>query len=240
MNRAYYNKNTTDFDKNRKNYPDFHRVVQMRLKLISVIAVAVLTTATAYMQVSFGVRAGVNLQNINGENDAGGKLKNKLKPGFHAGVEVAFPIAQDFYLQPGLFFSAKGAADRDEVKDNNLSISYLELPIHLVYKPQLGTGKIILGFGPYLAYGISGKIKFTGGEKDIVFTNDAEEEESDYALKPFDAGADIFFGYEFAFKLYAQINAQLGLLNLSPDVNGETQDIILKNTGFGLSLGYRF
>jgi len=54
------------------------------------------------------------------------------------------------------------------------------------------------------------------------------------------AGADIFFGYEFAFKFYAQINAQLGLLNLEPDVEGESQDAVSKNTGFGLSLGYRF
>jgi len=190
------------------------------------------------MQVSFGVRGGLNLQNINGEDEMGDKLKNKLKPGFHAGVDVAFPIARDFYLQPGLFFSTKGAADLNEIEDLNLNISYLELPIHLVYKPQLGTGKIILGFGPYLAYGIAGKVKFNDEEEDIVFTNDADADE--IALKPFDAGADIFFGYEFAFKFYAQINAQLGLLNLEPDVEGESQDAVSKNTGFGLSLGYRF
>jgi hypothetical protein len=210
----------------------------MKRKLICVITLAVLTTATAYMQVSFGIRGGLNLQNINGEDEMGDKLENKLKPGFHAGVDIAFPLVPDFYIQPGLFFSTKGAADFMEIEDDDFSISYIELPIHLVYKPVLGTGKLILGFGPYLAYGIAGKEKFNGGEEDIVFTNDAEEGE--LALKPFDAGADIFFGYEFAFKVYAQINAQLGLLNLAPDINGETRDNILKNTGFGLSVGYRF
>ncbi len=35
----------------------------------------------------------------------------------------------------------------------------MELPVHVVYKPQLGTGKLIVGFGPYVAYGITGKVK---------------------------------------------------------------------------------
>jgi len=166
MNHIYIDKNNSNSDKNRNG--------RRRLKFIFLVVLVVLTTKTAYMQVSFGVRGGLNLQNINGEDEMGDKLKNKLKPGFHAGVDVAFPIARDFYLQPGLFFSTKGAADLNEIEDLNLNISYLELPIHLVYKPQLGTGKIILGFGPYLAYGIAGKVKFNDEEEDIVFTNDAD------------------------------------------------------------------
>lgn len=198
-------------------------------------------SAVAYSQVSFGIRAGVNFQNINGEYADGEKYKNDLTLGFHAGVDVEIPIAQDFFVQPGLLFSMKGAANVFEQEDVNVSISYVELPVHVVFKPQLGSGKIILGFGPYFAYGVAGKLKSDTEDVDIEFTNDVVNGNilTPY-LKPLDVGADIFFGYEFSFGLSAQINAQLGLVNMEPKIDGESPDDITKNTGFGLSLGYRF
>jgi hypothetical protein len=62
-------------------------------------------------------------------------------------------------------------------------------------------------------------------------------------LRPFDAGANIFAGYELPVGLFFQLNAQLGLLNINPDYEGEgtSEDkSSLKNTGFSLSAGYRF
>jgi hypothetical protein len=60
------------------------------------------------------------------------------------------------------------------------------------------------------------------------------------SIKPLDAGADIFFGYEFPFKVSVLLNTQLGLINIWPKIDGENPDHPLKNTGFGVSLGYRF
>ena len=60
-------------------------------------------------------------------------------------------------------------------------------------------------------------------------------------MRPLDAGADIFFGYEFAFKVSVQLNAQLGLLTMEPSYEGDDDDkSSSKNTGFGFSVGYRF
>lgn len=221
----------------------------MKRKLTVLIAAMTLFTAVTYAQVSFGVRAGVNLQNINGKDYGGDKLEYKLLPGFNVGANAEIPIATDFYLQPGLLFSTKGAKDDEGGETDKLTISYLELPVHLLYKPQLGSGKLILGFGPYLAYGVAGKIKpEEGDDVDINFKNKLSEEEilemmdgTKVYLKGFDAGADIFFGYEFAFKLSVQLNAQLGLLNFWPGYdNDEDDESVMKNTGFGVSFGYRF
>ncbi|MBN1791807.1 MAG: PorT family protein [Bacteroidales bacterium] len=213
----------------------------MKRKVLFLMAATLMMTAAAYSQVSFGLRAGVNFQNLNGEDEAGDKLKNDLAIGFHIGANAEIPIAQDFYIQPGLLFSTKGATNVYEVDDLKASISYIELPIHFLYKPQLGSGKLIVGFGPYVGYGIGGKFKLDDEEEDIKFKNDVKEsdEEAIY-LRPLDAGADIFFGYEFAFKVSVQLNAQLGLLNLVPKYEGEKSDEIVKNTGFGFSVGYRF
>jgi len=213
----------------------------MKKRIYALLAITALMSAVTYSQVSFRVRAGVNFQNINGEDAEGDKYKNDLTPGFHAGADVDIPIAQDFYVQPGLLFSTKGAANVNEEDNQKVSLSYIELPIHVVYKPQLGTGKLILGFGPYLAYAVSGKFKIDEEDFDIEFTNDVVDGDifTPY-LKPLDIGADIFFGYEFSFGLSAQINAQLGLVNLEPKIDGESPEDVTKNTGFGLSLGYRF
>jgi hypothetical protein len=60
-------------------------------------------------------------------------------------------------------------------------------------------------------------------------------------IKPVDAGANLLFGYEFSNKLSFQVNAQLGLTKINPQYDGVTNDKrSAKNTGFGLSAGYRF
>jgi hypothetical protein len=197
----------------------------------------------AWSQVSFGVRAGVNLQNLNGEDNEGEKLNNELKFGFHGGVDVEIPIVPDFFLQPGILFSMKGANDVAEIEDLSATLSYIEVPVHFVYKPLLGAGRLIAGIGPYVAYGVSGKMEFEGDEEDIKFQNDVSLDDYNdnfFFLRPLDAGADIFFGYQFDMGFFAQLNAQLGLLNLEPKVDGESPEAITKNTGFGVSVGYRF
>ncbi|MDD4107945.1 MAG: hypothetical protein PHH93_04415, partial [Prolixibacteraceae bacterium] len=105
----------------------------------------------------------------------------------------------------------------------------------------------MLGFGPYLAYGIGGKVTFegTGGttDADVKFKNNVDISDPLNILyfKPFDAGGNIFFGYEFPQGIFAQFNAQLGMVNIRPEDSRVTDDdSVLKNTGFGLSAGYRF
>lgn len=179
----------------------------------------------SYSQTSFGLRAGVNFQNLNGKDDAGDKLENKLKVGFNAGVTADIPVASpDYFVQTGLLFSTKGAKLQGFTQDVKANISYLEVPITFLYKPLLGTGHLLVGVGPYVGFAVGGKFD----DEKIDFGDD---------LKRFDAGGNILFGYEFTQKVSAQLNAQLGLVNILPD-NGNG-DATLKNTGFGISLGYR-
>lgn len=74
--------------------------------------------------ITFGIRAGVSLQNINGRDGNDNKLENKLVPRFQGGVNVELPLADEFYVQPGLLFSGKGTEFKGS--NSNLNISYLE------------------------------------------------------------------------------------------------------------------
>jgi hypothetical protein len=195
-----------------------------------------LATASIYAQskASFDIRAGINFQNVNGEDAAGNKYENKLKTGFHVGVDAEIPVADEFYFAPGLLYSTKGAKGENGEK---LSLNYLELPLNFLYKGTLGTGKLRLGLGPYIALGLGGTYENAAGlEADVKFKNEADLAANTIYYKPIDAGANLFAGYEFSNKLFAQLNAQLGLVNL----NAYDTDAKQKNTGFGVSVGYRF
>jgi len=208
----------------------------MKTRLFTIALILILSAPLVIAQtaekgrISFGILGGVNFQNLNGKLSSGDKLENDMLLGFHAGVNVQIPIAPEFYFQPGLMFAVKGAKNTytifgadftDETK-----INYIEIPLNLVYKGALGNGFVMLGFGPYLAYGISGKQVFEGNS--LTF-----ERGVDYVA--FDAGGNIFAGFEMASGIFLQLDTQFGMININPEDKPTT-----KNTGFGLSIGYRF
>jgi len=59
--------------------------------------------------------------------------------------------------------------------------------------------------------------------------------------KAFDAGGNLWVGYEMSMGLFFQLNTQLGMININPEDKRIPDDkSAYKNTGFGLSVGYRF
>lgn len=192
---------------------------------------------------SVGIHAGVNMFNINGKNAVGTELDNKLKTGFSAGVNVAIPLGSGFYVQPGVDFTQKGTETENDIKT---TLNYIDIPINFVYKPILGSGNLVLGFGPYLGFGVSGKVKNANGTtSDVEFKDEYDPglPGTTTQLRRSDAGANLLAGYEFSNKLSVNLKAQLGLKDINPDVpdNSSVNDQTrFRNTGFGLSLGYRF
>lgn len=212
---------------------------------LTIVALALKTKAQETTTTTFGVRAGVNFQNITGKDYLDDDLDNKIKTGFHVGVNAEIPVAAEFYVQPGVLFSTKGAANKDD-DDIKWNLSYIEVPVNFLYKPMLGTGKLLLGIGPYIAFGIGGKFNdLNGKEIDVKFENKISQSQAAdpdviYA-RSIDAGGNLLAGYEFNHKFSAQLNAQLGLLKVNPEIEGLSGDKTKwKNTGFGISLGYRF
>lgn len=204
-------------------------------KTMMVLLLSLLVGGSTLFAQGLGLRAGLNFQNLTGD----GVEDGKMVPSFNIGVDYEIAVAPDFYFAPGLLFASKGSKFEWEGVDveETMTLNYLEVPLNLVYKPVLGSGNLIVAFGPYLGYGLGGKYKAEGSEggisasveEDITFGSNEDED-----LKPLDVGANIGFGYMFGAGLSLQFNTQLGLVNISHD------DDAVKNTGFGLSLGYRF
>lgn len=218
------------------------------------------TALQSQAQVEVGVRAGLNLSNVAGKDADGNKAykDSKLNPGFHAGLTFDIPVADEFYVQPGALFSTKGYkydfSRSDTRYESKTTPYYIEVPVNFLYKPTLGEGKLLLGAGPYVAYGLGGKWKaegsgsligtdvYTSGDGNLEFVNDFEDRSNNKQVygKPFDFGANLLAGYEFSNKFSAQLNGQLGLANLRPNTNGDKPESTFKNVGFGVSVGYKF
>jgi hypothetical protein len=222
----------------------------MKIKLVLIIFCAISITslfAQRDAKITFGILGGVNFQNMTGKDFLGNTLENDMILGYHAGVEVQVPIAPEFYFQPSLLFSTKGSKNVNGLLTTTYKLSYLEVPLNFVYKASLGNGFIMVGFGPYVAYGIGGKVLTEGGSvaletsvefKSVVEVGDPIE--ITY-YKAFDAGGNIFVGYELANGIFAKLNAQLGMLKINPEDQRLLDDqSSIKHTGFGVSLGYRF
>jgi len=225
----------------------------MKTKLFSLIVILILTASFAMAQsanrakISFAILGGPNLQNLNGKNDDGDKLTNDLIIGYHAGVNVQIPIAPTFFFQPGLLFTTKGAKWIEDSRTITDRLSYVEMPLNVVFKALLGNGYFMIGFGPYIGYGIGGKEKTEDGsttlKEDIEFKSvvEANDPSTVTYYKAFDAGGNIFAGYETASRIFFQLNTQLGMLKINPEDRRIANDqSSVHNTGFGLSVGFRF
>lgn len=225
----------------------------MKTIIISFALILFLSITTVNAQnsrPSFALLGGVSMQNLVGKDNNGDKLTNDMIIGYHVGINIDIPIAPQFYFEPGLLFSAKGAENSYGSLTGTYHLSYIEMPLNVVYKGALGNGFVMVGFGPYIAFAIGGKSTIENGnsslDKDIVFQKTVEDGD-DYLTvyaKRFDAGGNIFAGYQMAGGLFFQLDTQFGMLKINPEdlrtVPEFTESLAIKNIGFGLTLGYRF
>lgn len=235
------------------------------MQKIVLLVLLSLGVSSANAQISYGILAGFSHASLRSgtDNDAGGR---KFFPSLRAGIAADIPVAGRFYLQPQLLISAKGS--KRELHDldsgiyftsdvfSRLRLVYLELPVNVLYKHPLGSGKLVLGTGAYIAYGLGGNGKSTyiriNGQTEtreykVKFKNVSEPRDEDGGrydyYKPLDAGLNFTAGYEFSNGLCFNVNYSLGLTDISPSdiIRPDGTGIIYspnKNSYFGLTAGY--
>ena len=198
-----------------------------KLKLSLIVALLGMFSIVGAQNASFSVKGGVNLSNYYGD-----ELTDKsMKTGFHIGVGADLGFTPELYLQTGLFYSAKGAkftdTDEGDLINTSITANYLQLPLHLAYKIDVTPGtKVVLHAGPYVAYGIGGKMKAGSLSMDTF--------DKTLGFKPLDVGAGLGVGAEFGMFL-VDLGWDMGLINISRANSGN-----IKNQNAYLSLGVKF
>lgn len=232
----------------------------MKFKTLALLLILAALHFNIYAQVEWGIKAGGNGSAMLLKDETG-YTRVKLRPGFHFGGTADVSLSDRFFLQPALLFTTKGfKVDQQGFAEylygvDNIKFTsyYLELPVNFIFRPKLGSGKLLLGAGPYIAYGlggqwkavsdgisVKGKLKFLNDYSNLDSTMGGNSRTIPY-MKPFDFGANILIGYEFRKDLYFHINGQLGLTDLDPAYNGASDErSSVKTVMGGLSVGYRF
>ena len=227
---------------------------------LNLLFVFLLTPHINVAQVQWGVRVGMNVANSDYTDSGGNEAQRENIVNMHLGMTLDIPVL-GFFVQPSLMYQGKGfkgnnawAAVTGEENEFQANLSYIVLPVNLIFKPKLGTsGRLLLGAGPYLGYGLGGKwksnrellyddIMIAQTEGDIRFTKDGSEGDMgtyNYG-KPWDYGFGFLLGYEILDRYYFQLNGELGLANLQYSYGEYNSGGVLKNRVFGWSLGYKF
>jgi hypothetical protein len=157
-----------------------------------------------------GIRAGVNMANISGDMTDG--LESNL--GFHFGIDYEKAIGESLTFRPGLLYSGKGT--KFDVIDEAANLSYLEIPLDLVF--PLGGG-LAVNAGPYLGFLMSAK------QGDVDFKED---------INTLDFGLNLGLGYDVD-PFTIGLGYGLGLTNIN---DSESTDASNKNTNITLYVVY--
>ena len=206
--------------------------------------------------IGIAVITGGNFNKFTGKTYSGEDITGyRFFPGFHVGANIEIPAFSGFYLQSGLQLIKKGAKITDTFfilgkYTATYNLYYAEIPIRLVFKQQVGHGKIVFGAGPDVAFGLGGNWKRDSenssaydvkGKIKFRSSYPSSPNPDDIYMKPVELSISVLAGYEFSENFLVRLQGQLGLTNNyvktnSNDPNNKTK---LKNIGFGLSLGYR-
>ena len=233
----------------------------MKQKILTITTVIMLSGIISYAQSSpkpsLFLKGGFNLSNItinkNGDID-----DNRTLPSFNVGLQADLPISPFFAIQPGVFFTGKGAKlESGNTSGNNWYRAttrpyYIEIPVNAVIKLPLGDqSSFFFGAGPYLGIGIAGKNKLEGQaagvsfsrSENIKFSNDdpftSSEEGSGYnIMRRFDYGLNGTIGIQSKFALFS-VNYGVGLAKLQSGTTSSDDElnkyrVLSFNVGFKL------
>lgn len=210
--------------------------------------------------VTFGIKAGVNLSNASTklDDESFGLNGKDSKTGFQAGVTIDLKVSETFFFQSGLSFTTKGVVFKEadlisgggstaqtKSSEYKTNLLYLQLPFMGAYKVKIATDtRIVISAGPYLAYGVGGKIEPSATYSAIPWGDDEDLNSfGERTFKKFDFGMGTGIGLEY--KNYClNLSYEWGLSNINRDSYNSDIDHLFhreyKNRNASLTLGYKF
>ena len=199
------------------------------MKKVFFVAVAILAAVAGNAQVKFGPKVGLNFSTMSMDG-----ADEKMRTGCQVGMVFQGDIAPNVFIQPSILFSSKGS--KYDGGDLKVVANYIDIPVNFGYRINLGGANLNLLAGPYLAYGVGGKIslsetkfgKTVTVEEDIKWGSDKNEDD----FRPFDMGLNLGGGVEFN-NFQVSLQYGFGLLNINP-----SSDITNKNGVLSLSAAF--
>ena len=125
------------------------------MKKVFLVAAIALAAVAANAQVKFGPKVGLNFSTMSSKG-GGFSADAKMRTGYQIGMVFQGDIAPNVFVQPSILFSSKGS--KYDNTDTKVVANYIDVPVNFGYRINLGGANLNLLAGPYLAYGVGGKI----------------------------------------------------------------------------------
>jgi hypothetical protein len=142
-------------------------------------------------------------------------------------MDVALPY-KGLSFHPCILFSRESYTVNYEGK-NPVVMSYINVPLTMLYHLESMQNKLFFGLGPYFAYGIGGKYTEGGQTTKIAWGNNEATDDA----KPLDIGLNLVTGYQLTEKLILTAKFDLGLSQIDP-----SPDTKVHTRNFGIACGY--
>jgi len=193
-----------------------------RLLTVLVLTAALAVPASAQSPQMFGIKGGLNLFNLYG-NDA---EQVSYRTGFAIGAQYSYRFSEIFALQPELYYSIKGTKN-SENSDLKLKLSYIDIPVLFRVTLPVDSDRWSPGIyaGPYLAFLASASLNDTDVKDNVKGT--------DYGLV---VGAAFDFPISGG-KQTVTLDFRYSVGFAKTDKEGDSE---VYNTGFQFLLGFGF
>ena len=194
--------------------------------------------------VRFGLRAGLNLADVQGDavrsftTLAGyapdGAVTRQLRPGFYAGLYATLPIGPGFAIEPGISYAEKGTVLRGTLPFPALDflnarvtgtarLAYVDVP---VLAKVFVTPGFYLYAGPQASFLVSGKARVEAGA--LGFTAYRQDFDVSDQLRKVDFAAVAGLGYQFENGLGLSAGYDYGLTSLDINNRFDAQNRVIK------------
>lgn len=178
-----------------------------------------LTDKTVY----YGVRFGLNLSTINGDEVEG----SGTHPGISLGAIMGVNVSDDnpVCLETGIFYSQKGS----KKNGYEVNLNYIEMPVLIKFGFELSNDLILTPLaGPYFSYGVAGTIKTPTTARETVYGTEKYHR--------WDMGFKLGCGAEYS-RFYIEVGAQLGIANIYKNKENAINEISQRNNNFYVQVG---
>lgn len=165
----------------------------MQKVLLSLGLLVGVSFAAQAQSASFGVKAGVSLTNVTGDNTQ--DVKNLV--GFHGGLVANFAVNDVFSIQPELLYSMKGAKVEESTSLGGTTYSdkitsrlhYIDVPV----LARVNAGGLFFELGPQVGFLVAAKQKqeVSGGIGSGTYDTDIKDQ-----LRTVDFGYVAGLGYQ--------------------------------------------
>jgi hypothetical protein len=218
-------------------------------KLLLLLLLSSFISTSFAQSVHLGIRAGLNesrLSEINFLNNGTAvKGNSSYISRLHAWLFAEIATGR-FSIEPAVFYSQKGAENKYQAMTasgsqnyyQKTTLNYLEIPVNILYNIPVGVGKIFVGGGPYVAFGLSGHYLSTyyvsAGQNTQAgeIQGDVRFDKSGYRNP--DYGINTLLGLRLKNNISFNVGYGFGLTNLYR--SGATA----KNKVLSISVGYEF